>query len=93
MHNIAQKQIFFLKLPELYPDLDLVVKFPDPEKGPDLTGSGSATLLPKSTYSDGYNFKYAYQYWAGPQRQSVCLGPFFSTSWFSDSSFSLGCST
>jgi hypothetical protein len=31
MHNIAQKQIFFYKLPELDPDLDLVVKFPDPD--------------------------------------------------------------
>jgi hypothetical protein len=32
MHDIAQKQIFFLKPPELDPDLDLVVKFPDPAK-------------------------------------------------------------
>ncbi len=41
MHYIAQKQIFFKKLPELdldldlvmkYPDLDLVVKFLDPAK-------------------------------------------------------------
>jgi hypothetical protein len=32
MHDIAQKQIFFFKLPELDPDPDLVVKFPDPAK-------------------------------------------------------------
>jgi hypothetical protein len=31
MHDIAQKQIFFFKLPELDPDPDLVVKFPDPD--------------------------------------------------------------
>jgi hypothetical protein len=31
MHDIAQKQIFFKKLPELDPDPDLVVKFPDPD--------------------------------------------------------------
>jgi hypothetical protein len=31
MHDIAQKQIFFNKLPELDPDPDLVVKFPDPD--------------------------------------------------------------
>jgi hypothetical protein len=31
MHEIAQKQIFFLKLPELDLDPDLVVKFPDPD--------------------------------------------------------------
>jgi hypothetical protein len=31
MHDIAQKQIFFYKLPELEPDPDLVVKFPDPD--------------------------------------------------------------
>jgi hypothetical protein len=37
MHDIAQKQIFFFKLPELDPDP--VVKFPDPAKR-----SGSATL-------------------------------------------------
>ncbi len=43
MHDIAQKQIFLKKLPELDPDPDLV-KFPDPAKGPDLTGSGSVTL-------------------------------------------------
>jgi hypothetical protein len=35
MHDIAQKQIFFLKLPKLDPDPDLLVKFPDPTKGPD----------------------------------------------------------
>jgi hypothetical protein len=39
MHNIAQKQIFFLKLPELDLDPDLVVKYPDPAKR-----FGSATL-------------------------------------------------
>jgi hypothetical protein len=32
MHDIAQKQIFFKKLPELDPEPDLVVKFPDPAK-------------------------------------------------------------
>jgi hypothetical protein len=32
MHDIAQKQIFVYKLPELEPDPDLVVKFPDPAK-------------------------------------------------------------
>jgi hypothetical protein len=42
MHDIAQKQIFFFKLPELDPDQDLVVKFPDPAK---RSGFGSATLL------------------------------------------------
>jgi hypothetical protein len=31
MHDIAQKQIFFFKLPELDPDPDLVVNFPDPD--------------------------------------------------------------
>jgi hypothetical protein len=31
MHDIAQKQIFFKKLPELDPDPDLVVKFLDPD--------------------------------------------------------------
>jgi hypothetical protein len=43
MHDIAQKQIFFYKLPELDLDPDLVVKYPDPAK---RTGSGfgSATL-------------------------------------------------
>jgi hypothetical protein len=41
MHNIAQKQIFFFKLPEMDPDPDLVgIR----QKGPDPTGSGSATL-------------------------------------------------
>jgi hypothetical protein len=29
MHDIAQKQIFFFKLPELVPDPDLKVKYPD----------------------------------------------------------------
>ncbi len=32
MDDIAQKQIFLKKLPELDPDPDLVVKFPDPSK-------------------------------------------------------------
>jgi hypothetical protein len=41
MHDIAQKQIFFFNIPELDPDPDLVVKFPDPAK---RSGSGSATL-------------------------------------------------
>jgi hypothetical protein len=36
MHDIAQKQIFFKKLPELDPDPDLVVTFPDP---PNRSGS------------------------------------------------------
>jgi hypothetical protein len=31
MQDIAQKQIFFYKLPELEPDPDLLVKFPDPD--------------------------------------------------------------
>jgi hypothetical protein len=31
MHNIAQKQIFIKKLPELDLDPELVVKFPDPD--------------------------------------------------------------
>jgi hypothetical protein len=31
MHDIAQKQIFFLTLPELDPDPDLVAKFSDPD--------------------------------------------------------------
>jgi hypothetical protein len=31
MHDIAQKQIFFFLLPELDPDPDLVVNFPDPD--------------------------------------------------------------
>jgi hypothetical protein len=42
MHDIAQKQIFLKKLPELDPDPDLVVKFPDPAK---RSGAGSATLI------------------------------------------------
>jgi hypothetical protein len=41
MHDIAQKQIFFFKLPELDRDPDLVVKFPDPDPA---KRSGSATL-------------------------------------------------
>ncbi len=32
MHDIAQKQIFLKKPPELDPNPDLVVKFPDPAK-------------------------------------------------------------
>jgi hypothetical protein len=32
MHDIAQKHIFFFKLPELDPNPDLVMKFPDPAK-------------------------------------------------------------
>ncbi len=44
MHDIAQKQIFFKKLPELDPDPDLVVKFPDPDPAK-RSGSGSATLI------------------------------------------------
>jgi hypothetical protein len=32
MHDIAQEQIFLKKLPELDPDPDLVVKFPDTAK-------------------------------------------------------------
>jgi hypothetical protein len=43
MHDIAQKHIFF-KLPELDPDPDLVVNFPDPAKRSGF-GSGSATLI------------------------------------------------
>jgi hypothetical protein len=35
MQDIAQKQIFFFKLPELDPDPDLVVEFPDPVPDPD----------------------------------------------------------
>jgi hypothetical protein len=31
MHDIAQKPIFFFKLPELDLDPDLVVNFPDPD--------------------------------------------------------------
>jgi hypothetical protein len=42
MHDIAQKQIFFKKLPELDPDPDLVVKFPDPEK---RSGSGKKVRI------------------------------------------------
>ncbi len=42
MHDIAQKQIFFFKLPELDPDPDLVVNYPDPTK---RSGFGSATLV------------------------------------------------
>jgi hypothetical protein len=43
----TETDIFFLKIPELDPDPDLVMNFPDPAKGPDPTGSGfgSATLL------------------------------------------------
>jgi hypothetical protein len=47
MHDIAQKQIFFLKLPELDLDPDLVVKYPDPDpakRSGSGSGSGSATL-------------------------------------------------
>jgi hypothetical protein len=35
MHDIAQKQTFFFKLPELDLDPDLVVNFPDPDPDPD----------------------------------------------------------
>jgi hypothetical protein len=52
MHNIAKKQIFFKKLPELDPDPDLVAKFPDPAK---RSGSGSATL---ATRVGQINFQY-----------------------------------
>ncbi len=48
MHDIAQKQIFFFKLPELDLDPDLVVKFPDPDptkRSGSGSGSGSATLV------------------------------------------------
>jgi hypothetical protein len=44
MHNIAQKQIFFLKLPELDPDPDLMVKYPDLAKR-----SGSDRLRIRNT--------------------------------------------
>jgi hypothetical protein len=45
MHDIAQKQIFLFKLPELEPDPDLVVKFPDSDPDPTKkSGFGSATL-------------------------------------------------
>jgi hypothetical protein len=47
MHDIAQKQIFFKKLPELDPDLDLVVKFPAPDPA---KRSGSATLVPTPVF-------------------------------------------
>jgi hypothetical protein len=46
MHDIAQKQIFFKKLPELDPDPDLVVKFPDPAKR-----SGSDRIRIRTTTS------------------------------------------
>jgi hypothetical protein len=45
MHDIAQKQVFFFKLPELDPDPDLVVNFPDPDLAK-RSRFGSATLLP-----------------------------------------------
>jgi hypothetical protein len=46
MHDIAQKQIFFYKLPELELDPDLVVKFPDPDPAKRSgSGFGSATLM------------------------------------------------
>jgi hypothetical protein len=34
MQDIAQKQIFVKKLPELDPDPDWVVKFPNPDPDP-----------------------------------------------------------
>jgi hypothetical protein len=40
MYDIAQRQIFLFKLPELDPDL--VVNFPNPAK---RSGFGSATLV------------------------------------------------
>ncbi len=47
MHDIAQKQIFFFKLPELDPDPDpdLVVKFPDPDPQHCTQGTFSLTVL------------------------------------------------
>jgi hypothetical protein len=50
MHDIAQKQIFFLKLPELDPDPDLVVKYPDPAKR-----SGSDQIRIRNT---GFHYRY-----------------------------------
>jgi hypothetical protein len=57
MHDIAQKQIFFYKLPELEPDPDVVVKFPDPEKRSG-SGFGSATLDigPEKYVGKKYNY-------------------------------------
>ncbi len=49
MHDIAQKQIFLKKLPELDPDPDpdLVIKFPDPAKW-----SGSDRIRIRNTVSN-----------------------------------------
>jgi hypothetical protein len=47
MHDIAQKQTFFFKLPELDLDPDLMVNFPDPDpakRSGSGSGFGSATL-------------------------------------------------
>jgi hypothetical protein len=49
MHDIAQKQIFKKKLPELDPDPDLVVKFPDPAK---RSGSGRIQIRNTVTNDD-----------------------------------------
>ncbi len=49
MHDIAQKQIFFFKLPELDPDPDLVVKFPDPDPA---KRSGSDRIRIRNTGRD-----------------------------------------
>jgi hypothetical protein len=49
MHDIALKQIFFLKLPELDPDPDLVVKFPDPDPA---KRSGSDRIRIRNTDCD-----------------------------------------
>jgi hypothetical protein len=43
MHDIAQKQIFFFKLPQLDPDPDFVVKYPDPD--PQRWEGGGSVLL------------------------------------------------
>jgi hypothetical protein len=48
MHDIAQKQIFFKKLPKLEPDPDLVVKFPDLDPDPAKT-SGSDWIRIRNT--------------------------------------------
>ncbi len=52
MHDIAQKQIFFYKLPELEPDPDLVMKFSDPDPAK-RSGSDRIRIRIRNTgYSD-----------------------------------------
>ncbi len=89
MHDIAQKQTFFFKLPELDLDPDLVVNFPDPDPAKRSgSGFGSATLRKRENLGKKYkemyvrfvyeelNFKIKVPYFAGEKEDGPgCLGP------------------